>query len=210
MTVYLLAHGSVDPRHAAQVATIADHLSGRLDRPVRACYLDLCAPALADVADQPGVVVPLLFSPGYHVQYDVGQAIATADVPLSLASPPLLTDAPAWAAELLAEVRAEWPEHRPVLVTAGTRDTGVLAAWDRTAEALGVPVAHASGPGRRAAQVLDEGSVAVPLLVAPGHFGDIVADAADTAGASIASVAGTSQALQAELRRVVLAADTPG
>jgi len=85
--VYLLAHGSADARHAADVAAIAERLGGG----ARPCFLDLNGPALAEAADEPGVVVPLLFSPGYHVQVDVGAAVAGAEVPLRVAAPPLLT-----------------------------------------------------------------------------------------------------------------------
>ena len=203
MTVYLLAHGSADPRHAEDVATIADRLSRQLAEDVVPCYLDHCAPALADVADRPGVVLPLLFSPGYHVRVDVGEAIASATVPLALAGAPLLTSAAVWAFALLSEVRRQWPGRAPVLVTAGTRDGDVLARWEDTAAALAVPVAHASGPGRRAEGVLTGAGVVVPLLVARGYFGDLIAATARDAGVPLASVAGTSAALIDELQRLV-------
>lgn len=203
MTVYLLAHGSVDPRHAEDVAAIADRLARQLAEDVVPCYLDHCAPALADVAGRPGVVLPLLFSPGYHVRIDVGEAIDSATIPLALAEPPLLTSAAVWSFALLAEVRRQWPGRAPVLVTAGTRDADVLARWEDTAAALAVPVRHASGPGRRAEGALTGAGVVVPLLVARGYFGDLIAASAQDAGVPLASVAGASAALIDELQRLV-------
>ena len=67
MTVYLLAHGSADPRHAGDVSRVAARLGAVLGD-VPPCYLDHCGAALAEVADVPGTVVPLLPSPGYHAR----------------------------------------------------------------------------------------------------------------------------------------------
>lgn len=206
MTIHLLAHGSVDPRHAADVAGLAERLSAALAQPVRPAYLDHCGPSLADVGPRAGdIVVPLLLSPGYHVQVDVDEAVAATGVALQVAAPPLLTDAAPWSCELLSQVRADWPERDAVLVTAGTRDADVLRRWDVTADALGVPVAHASGPGRRLADVVapDAEAVVVPLLVARGFFGDVIAEQASAAGLPVAAIAGESPALLAELVRLV-------
>lgn len=204
MTVYLLAHGSVDPRHAEDVAGIAARLAHTLGVDVRASYLDLCPPLLADAAGEAGVVVPLLFSPGYHVRVDLGQAVAAAGVPLQVADPPLLTSAAAWGADLLSEVQADWPDRDVVLVTAGSRDAEVLAQWDETSRVLGVPVCHASGPGPRLADLdLDPArTVALPLLVARGHFCDRIRADAAAAGVPVAPVAGSSVALVGELARL--------
>jgi len=209
MTVYLLAHGSVDPRHAADVELIGKRLGATLDRDVRACYLDLCPPSLREVAELPGVVVPLLFSPGYHARVDVAEAVAQARVPLAVAAPPLLTAGADWGRDLLAETRLSNPGRAVVFVTAGTRDAEVLAMWGETAGALGIPVVHASGLGPRLADApLAAGAevVALPLLVARGSFSDQIGGHAAAAGMPVAEVAGTSEALIAELARVVRAA----
>jgi sirohydrochlorin ferrochelatase len=140
------------------------------------------------------------------VQVDVDEAVAATGVALQVAAPPLLTDAAPWSCELLSQVRAGWPERDAVLVTAGTRDADVLRRWDVTADALGVPVAHASGPGRRLADVVapDAGAaVVVPLLVARGFFGDVIAGQASAAGLPVAAIAGEWPALLAELVRLV-------
>ncbi len=209
MTVYLLAHGSADPRHADDVGDIAERLAVALGDQVRACYLDLCPPSLAAAADHPGVVVPVLFSPGYHVQVDVAQAVAGAPVRLRVAAPPLLTGGAAWARALLAEVGPDWPGRRVVPVTAGTRDAGVSALWSQTSAALGVPVAHVSGLGPRIADLeLDPArDVVLPLLVARGYFADQIASQAAPAGIAVAPVAGRSRALVAQLARSARAAE---
>ena len=203
MTVYLLAHGSADARHARDVAAVARRLSAALHRPVLASYLEHCPPTLAAAARAPGVVVPLLLSPGYHVNVDVAREIAAADHPLIRADPPLLTGAAPWGADLLAQVRADWPGRRVVAVTAGTRDPAVLAAWDVTAAALGIPVFHATGQGARPAGLDPRRDVALPLLIARGYFADLIA--AQAAGTPVAEVAGASRAMVAELVRLVRA-----
>lgn len=202
MTVYLLAHGSADPRHAEDVSRIAERLGAVLGD-VRPCYLDHCGPTLAEVADVTGTVVPLLLSPGYHARVDVELAVAEAAVPLTVADPPVLTSGAAWGADLLDEVRRAWPGHGVVMVGAGTRDAGVLRAWQETSTRLGVPVLQASGPGPRLdARVRAGQPVVLPLLVARGVFGDrIAADAADL-GLPVAEVAGGSEAFLAELARL--------
>lgn len=207
MRVYLLAHGSVDARHAEDVERIATRLARRLGAPpgdVRPCYLDHCRPTLAQVADTSGTVVPLLLSPGYHATVDVEQAVTAASVPLTVAPPPLLTSGALWGSVLLDEVRMAWPGNRIVLVGAGTRDTAVLRAWQETSEALGVPVVQASGPGPRLhRQVPDVPTVVVPLLVARGTFSDRIGDDAARLGMQVAAPGGASDAMIDELVRVL-------
>lgn len=207
MTVHLLAHGSADPRHAADVAGIASRLQARVGQEVRSCYLDHCGPTLAEVADVPGRVVPLLLSPGYHVQIDVRLAVERAAVPLTVDDPPMLTSGAAWGRALLDEVRGHWPGRRVVVVGAGTRDAAVLEAWEVTARSLGVPVAQASGPGPRLDTLaLGRGWVVLPALVARGAFSDRIAEDAARLGLPVASPAGTSDSLVDELVRLLRAA----
>ena len=207
--MYLLAHGSVDPRHAEDVGRIAHRLAAATRSPVRPCYLDHCGPDLASVADAPGTVVPLLFSPGYHARFDVAAAVAEAAVPLSVAQPPVLTDAAAWGRQLLAEGQGRRLPGQAIWVTAGSRDPAVLRAWEETASALDVRIAHASGPGARLPSLAaGAGAVVLPLLVARGYFSDVIARQAAGSGLALAPLAGSSEALIAELAR--LAATAPG
>jgi sirohydrochlorin ferrochelatase len=202
VTVYLLAHGSADPRHAEDVRRIAARLGTVLDD-VRPCYLDHCGPTVAEAADAPGTVVPLLLSPGHHARVDVELAVGAAAVPLIVADPPLLTSGAGWGADLLDEVRRAWPGRGVVMVGAGTREPGVLRAWHGTSTRLGVPVLQASGPGPRLEAKLVSGQpVVLPLLVARGFFGDRIAADAAALGLPVAEVAGSSEAFLAELRRL--------
>ena len=74
----LLSHGSRDPRAAVVVEELVQALALRSGLPVRPCHLDFTDPA-PDVALRQMAadgftsvrVVPLLFTPGYHVTHDV-------------------------------------------------------------------------------------------------------------------------------------------
>jgi len=83
----LLSHGSRDPRAAEVVDALVVAVSARSGLPVRACHLDFTDPT-PDVAlrrlaaDGFGSVrvLPLLFTPGYHVTHDVPEAVEASGV----------------------------------------------------------------------------------------------------------------------------------
>src|ERR1700758_2506766 len=76
----LTAHGSVDPRAAANTYAIAELI--RRDRPgldVRVAFCEKSTPNLRDVvaeADGEVVVTPLLLANAYHAQVDIPAMIA--------------------------------------------------------------------------------------------------------------------------------------
>jgi len=78
----LTAHGSVDPRAAANTHAVADQI--RLLRPsldVRVAFCEKSAPNLLDVLtalDGPAVVTPLLLANAYHARVDIPEIIAEA------------------------------------------------------------------------------------------------------------------------------------
>lgn len=76
--VVLLAHGSPDPRHRADVEVLAEAVASRAGAPVVAAYLDHHGPTPADAAHSMGAawVVPLLLSDGFHRRVDVPAALA--------------------------------------------------------------------------------------------------------------------------------------
>lgn len=205
MTVILLAHGSADPRHAADVSAIATRLSAALGEPVRAGYLDHCGPTLtAAIGAEEGVtVVPLLLAPGYHLQHDVPAEVAplvATGVVAEVTAAPLLTDAAAWAHDLVAELG-------PVpllLVSAGSRDPNVLAGWQATETALGVPIVHASGLGPQVGAADCAPATVVPLVIARGYFSDRIAELA--APSAVLAPVGHSRALLRQLVRLVVQA----
>ena len=76
----LTAHGSVDPRAAANTHAVAERI--RRDRPgldVRVAFCETSSPNLRDVVaaiDGQGVVTPLLLADAYHARVDIPAMIA--------------------------------------------------------------------------------------------------------------------------------------
>ncbi|MCU0300029.1 MAG: hypothetical protein MUF35_00305 [Candidatus Nanopelagicales bacterium] len=169
MTLTLLAHGSPDPRHAHDVASLAGRLT-MAGLPTRAAYLDHDAPSPAVAArrlDAEGAgsttVVPLLLAPAYHARVDVPAAVAAMraaapDLGVAAAVPvglhPLVLDA---AIELVRGSALEvGPRTGIILAGTGSRDVRAVAAVEnlvaehghRLTEALGaraVRAAHLDG-----------------------------------------------------------------
>ncbi|ORA13453.1 sirohydrochlorin chelatase [Mycobacterium arosiense] len=83
-TLVLTAHGSRDPRSAANAAAVADRLSQlRPDLDVRLAFLELNTPnfvdALAGLPDsRRAVVAPFLLASAYHARLDIPRQIADA------------------------------------------------------------------------------------------------------------------------------------
>ncbi|WP_459956304.1 CbiX/SirB N-terminal domain-containing protein, partial [Mycobacterium avium] len=83
-TLVLTAHGSRDPRSAANAEAVADRL--RRMRPgldVRLAFLELNAPNFVDVLaglpdSRRAVVAPLLLASAYHARLDIPEQIARA------------------------------------------------------------------------------------------------------------------------------------
>src|SRR5262249_18703128 len=79
-TLVLTAHGSQDPRSAANARAVADR--GARMRPgldVRLAFCELNTPSLADVLDGcsgEAVVTPLLLADAYHARVDIPAQIA--------------------------------------------------------------------------------------------------------------------------------------
>ncbi|CAL9437777.1 sirohydrochlorin chelatase [Streptomyces sp. enrichment culture] len=156
----LVAHGSRDPRALETVRALLDRVRARRPGlPVRLGHIELNAPLLPDTLaalDTPeAVLVPLLFSPGFHIKQDIPDMAAASRVHTRLAAPlgphPLLIDAlharlteAGWQAPRTACARRETAV---ILAAAGSRDpesaqhTRHIA--DRLAERLGVPVVPA-------------------------------------------------------------------
>jgi len=78
--IILLAHGSRDPLWRTPIEAVAAQIS---DRPVRCAYLELCAPSLAEAAQQliaEGAahitVAPLFLGMGKHAREDLPRLVA--------------------------------------------------------------------------------------------------------------------------------------
>lgn len=160
--IVLVAHGSPDPRHGADVERLADAVRDRVraGRAVGACYLDHHAPSPDDLAAELGrsaVAVPILLTPAYHARVDIPEAVRRlsangTDVCLAptLGPDPRLLDG---CEELLAEAR-ELPDPGTavVLFVAGSSDTAAVATVGQTIEA-----SPRSGWGPWAVAALDGG-----------------------------------------------------
>ena len=83
-TLVLTAHGSRDPRSAANARALADRLTSmRPDLDVRLAFLELSAPNFVDVLtglpdSRHAVVTPLLLASAYHARLDIPKQIARA------------------------------------------------------------------------------------------------------------------------------------
>ncbi|MGB9249158.1 MAG: sirohydrochlorin chelatase [Mycobacterium sp.] len=76
-TLVLAAHGSADPRSAANARAVANQI--RFMRPglhVRVAFCDLNTPRLVDVVTPDAVVLPFLLADAYHARIDIPRQIA--------------------------------------------------------------------------------------------------------------------------------------
>lgn len=80
-TLLLTAHGSVDPRSAANAGAIMDQVAGiRPSLDVRVAYCEHSSPGLVDILNECSgktVVVPLLLTNAYHARIDIPRQIAS-------------------------------------------------------------------------------------------------------------------------------------
>jgi sirohydrochlorin ferrochelatase len=86
-TLVLAAHGSRDPRSAANARAVANRI--RFMRPglhVRVAFCDLNTPRLVDVLTPDSVVTPFLLADAYHAQIDIPHQIASCGLPVRQAA----------------------------------------------------------------------------------------------------------------------------
>jgi sirohydrochlorin ferrochelatase len=79
----LTAHGSADPRSAANARAVANRI--RFMRPgllVRVAFCDLNTPRLPDVLTPDAVVTPFLLADAYHARIDIPNQIAECGMPV--------------------------------------------------------------------------------------------------------------------------------
>jgi len=235
----LLSHGSRDPRAAAVIEELVRALALRSGLPVRSCHLDFTDPA-PDVALRRMAadgftsvrVVPLLFTPGYHVTHDVPEAIeasgAAGRMDVSVA-PALVSGEPRARGLLLRALGERLIAAHPgdvdaiVLASAGSSSAQARSAAEGVARDLGathgVPAVAAfasaaiPSPADAVRELRNGGAqnpVVASMFVAPGRLPDSVTRSVD--GVPFAEPLGTADAfvdlllMQAD----VAAATTPG
>src|SRR5450631_558151 len=202
--VLLLSHGSRDRRAAHVVGELLRAVAACTGMTVRAAYLDFATPnatdalrALADDGFTSVRVVPLLFTPGYHLTHDVPLVVAASGVsermdvsvaPSLLAGGARQRDLLLMAlADRLIQAGSDGDVDGLVLASAGSRSQEARLCIESLARDLersyGVPVEPAFvSPGRRsptqALEALSERGIQRPavasLFVAPGRLSDSV------------------------------------
>lgn len=208
--VLLLSHGSRDPRAAGAVAELMAAVAERTACEVHTAHLDFTAPTagvalrrLADDGFRAVRIVPLLFTPGYHLTHDVPLAVELSALTNALnvrVAPPLLTGRGGLRelllmalADRLLQAGADGHVDGLVLASAGSSSPKARLCLERLARDLertqGVPVelafASAGSPSpTQALEALSDKGVHRPavasLFVASGRLSDsVVAACAD-------------------------------
>ncbi len=197
-TLVLTAHGSKDPRSAANARAVAARLRRmRPDLDVRLAFLELSAPNFIDVLtglpnSRHAVVTPLLLASAYHARLDIPKQIARAGV-LGVHQADVLGEDERLVSvlrERLAELQVSpLDDDLGVLVVAiGSSDSAVNARTAQVASRLaagtrwaGATMAFATGPhpsvAEAASQLRRRGArrlVIAPWFLAPGLITDRV------------------------------------
>ena len=203
-TLVLAAHGSADPRSAANARAVANQI--RFMRPglaVRVAFCELNAPSLVDVLSPGAVVTPLLLADAYHARIDIPRQIASCGVAVRQAD--VLGEDDRLVSvlhERLAELGVSTFESElGVLVVAiGSTHTAANARTARVADMLragtrwaGATTAFATGSGPSLTQATERlrrhGAhrvVIAPWFLAPGRLTDRVASYAAAEGIPMA------------------------
>ncbi|CAM4089354.1 Sirohydrochlorin ferrochelatase [Mycobacterium basiliense] len=197
-TLILTAHGSKDPRSAANARALAARLQRmRPGLDVRLAFLELSEPNFIDVLTglpdgHPAVVTPLLLASAYHARIDIPEQISRAGVGYIRQADVLGEDDRLVLVlrERLAELHVS-PFDRQlgvVVVAIGSSDSAVNARTAQVATKLaaetrwsGATMAFATGPqpsvADAARQLQRRGArriVIAPWFLAPGRITDRV------------------------------------
>ena len=210
-TLLLTAHGSRDPRSAANARAVVDQLARK--RPavdVRLAFCELNTPSLTDVLDRltgAAVVTPLLLANAYHARVDIPGQIARSGADAAQAD--VLGEDPRLISLLRQRIThlgvSRHDDSVGVLVAAiGSSDPLANARTRRVARSLlagtrwaGATTAFVTRPNPSLAEAADllrlQGArrlVIAPWFLAPGLLPDRVRRFADGAGIALAEPLG--------------------
>jgi sirohydrochlorin ferrochelatase len=192
-TLVLAAHGSRDPRSAANARAVANRI--RFMRPglrVRVAFCDLNTPRLVDVLTPDAVVTPFLLADAYHAQIDIPHQIASCDLPVRqaavLGEDDRLVDVLHERLAALGVNKID-PELGVLVVAIGSTHAAANARTAQVADKLiagtqwvGTTTAFATGAGPSPAEAANQlrrlGArrvVIAPWFLAPGRLTDRVA-----------------------------------
>lgn len=191
-TLVACSHGTDSPEGRAVIASLARRAAELCDVPLAETYVDVQQPQVDEVVKGlvgPGVIVPLLLSPGFHTAVDIGSAARSrADVVAAgtLGPHPALVDV---LADHVTALGAG-PHDRVVLAAAGSSRpesaARVREVRDQLASRLPAPVttgfAYGASPsvGEAVAEARLQGSgrvIVASYVLAPGHFANLIARA---------------------------------
>lgn len=223
MNPLLVAHGTRKADGVAMIADLADRVGRQLGQRVRTAFVDVLGPTPADVLaelrDEPAVLVPAFLASGYHVRVDVPAFVAAsghADV--------TVTDALGPSADIVRVlvdrlVESGWrPTDSVIMAAAGTsddrakRDLRVTATLLSAAIGTRVELAYpATGEPRVAdavATVRSRGTrrvVVASYLLADGLFQDrLHQSGADVVTAPLVTHPGVARLIARRFRRARL------
>ena len=216
----LTAHGSKDPRSAANARAVAAAVSRmRPNLDVRLAFLDHSSPSLVDVLTSlhgPAVVTPFLLANAYHARVDIPRQVASCAAAENVWQAPVLGEDDRLVSVLRRRVTelgvSRLDEGLGVLVVAiGTSDLAVNARTGRVAPKLlagtswaGATTAFASQHERSLTEALGrlrrQGArrvVIAPWFLAPGLLPDRVQAFAEGAGIPMALPLGAHELVAA-------------
>jgi sirohydrochlorin ferrochelatase len=210
MTLVLTAHGSEDPRSAANARAVADRVARmRPGLDVRLAFCELNTPSLVDVLGdcRDAVVTPLLLASAYHARIDIPAQIAQSGVDVAQAD--VLGEDPRLISLLRQRVTdlgvSRHDDQVGVLVAAiGSSDPLANARTRQVAPRLlagmswaGATTAFVTRPepslAEAAGRLRRQGArrvVIAPWFLAPGRLPDRVRSFADGAGMELAQPLG--------------------
>jgi sirohydrochlorin ferrochelatase len=204
----LAAHGSKDPRSAANAHAVAGQIrSMRPGLDVRVAFCELNAPRLVDVLTPGAVVTPFLLANAYHARVDIPRQVAECGVPVRQAD--VLGEDDRLVSVLhrrLADLGVSTldPELGVLVVAIGSTHPAANARTARVARMLGArtqwagaTTAFATGSGPSVAEAAEglrrRGARRVliaPWFLAPGCVTDQVAKCAAASGIPMAAPLG--------------------
>ena len=207
-TLVLAAHGSADPRSAANARAVANQIRHmRPGLPVRVAFCELNSPCLADVLEPGAVVTPLLLADAYHARIDIPRQIAECGVAVRQAD--VLGEDDRLVSvlhERLAELGVSTldPELGVLVVAIGSTHPAANARTAQVARMLmagtqwvGATTAFATGSGPSVADAVAalrrrgaRRMVVAPWFLAPGLLPDRIAKHAAAEGIPMAAPLG--------------------
>ncbi|GAB3290019.1 sirohydrochlorin chelatase [Parasphingorhabdus pacifica] len=182
-TLLLVAHGTRCPAGPEVIEALSAAVSSRLDVPVRAAYVDVIGPTVAEALasiEGPVVALPAFLAAGYHVRTDLPEQLAaTGRHSEVLVVPPLGPSRPLAEAMLGRLTEAGWrPGDRVLFSAAGSSDPRALGDVRTAAQLLGelceqrlAPSFVSTADPLTGDLCTDERNVFIaPYLLAPGLF----------------------------------------